>query len=194
MRFSIESLEGVTDELRWVGDSVAATSDFLARTSGPVAAGVGEFICAVSSSVFVARRPREMRLQNDGRCFGAPRDSDPRSPGSARPRLSGGTDVFWAFSGESDVARRPSPEESEGSKESEDTGVNSTLPPRSTSGSLTPPVLSPRGSEFADEGVSGKTSSVDLSEISAPCALEVADSVISPPSNRQRHHTASWSR
>ncbi|MEO1935409.1 MAG: hypothetical protein ABGX04_11570 [Myxococcales bacterium] len=36
----------------------------------------------------------------------------------------------------------------------------------------------------------GKTNSVDLSEISAPRTVEKADSVISPPSKRHRHHTA----
>lgn len=36
----------------------------------------------------------------------------------------------------------------------------------------------------------GKTNSVDLSEISARRAVEKADSIISPPSKRRWHHTA----
>jgi len=36
----------------------------------------------------------------------------------------------------------------------------------------------------------GKTNSFDLSEISAPRAVEIADSIISPPSKRRRDHTA----
>jgi hypothetical protein len=39
--------------------------------------------------------------------------------------------------------------------------------------------------------VPGKTSSADLSEISAPRFPRYADSAISPPSKRRLHHTAS---
>jgi hypothetical protein len=59
------------------------------------------------------------------------------------------------------------------------------------SGSFTPLILSRPDSEVLDEEVSGKTNSVDLSEISAPRVPKKADSAMSPPSKSPVQHTAS---
>ena len=154
MRFSIES--------------TVCGGTGLARVA--IVIGFRWFMSCESSRVFVSRRPSAIRRQNEGRCFGAPWFSRPRSPGSAIPRRSGGVGVSGvvlpavATAASLATVCRPS--------------LSRRLV---TSGLLTPVFLSRTGSCVSGEGVPGKTNSVDLSEISAPRVPEYADSAISPP-------------
>jgi hypothetical protein len=140
----------------------------------------GAVDAGTTSVEFDRRPPIPIRRQNEGLWVSVDWVRGPLSPGSATPReLSGGG--LTSISRRVGVSGRASRRDDD--RSAPDEGAAESVKPAFLSGASV--WLGRRGTELL-----GKTSSLDLSEISVPVAVPIAGSAIRPPSKRLREHTA----